>query len=708
MFYSCLRRLFPAKSSTRDCSRKMVVRQRLSLEHLEDRVLLTAGQYDTLATANVVSLTNYTKVQLFGNIDAGSDVDLYKVSLNAGDTLRADIDARSPDSGNPLPGNLDSILTIFDSVGNRLTYNDDAYDPDTGIYSLDSYLNFQAALSGIYYVGVSSYNNFYYNPNIANSGVGYSTGQYYLQLTKNPDTTPPSIDGAPTSNPNTQGWYNHPVTVHFTAWDYGSGVSSVTPDTTLSNQGANQFVTGYATDRAGNTSSYTVNGINIDLTAPTTTADEHGYHGEWVNHQVNISLSAADQNGLSGVQATYYTIDGGTAQTYNSGTGIVVSSPGVHNVTYWSVDNAGNVETGHTLTVQIDTMPPETSITSAPNSLTNNNNATFNMLGSDTGGSGLVRFEYQLDGSGNWTPTNEVLNLSGLTDGNHTLSVRALDAAGNVDPTPANYTWTVDTTPPDTSIVSHPNMLTNSTSATFTFHGTDALSGVAGFAYQLDGGNWTATTSPLTLTNLADGSHTLLVHAIDAAGNVDPNPASYTWTVDTVPPQIMDVKVHWGTSGVASLSSVAGRDLPWMGINQIEVVFSKDVVVNQNDLALSGLSVPSYGIANFSYNPTTHTAIWTLSSSPGIDHLTLALDGANDIHDQAGNLLSGGPTSQHLNVLPGDVSGDGVVNSSDLVLLRNNFTATTHTYNVLYDLDGDGTVDMTDYVLLRNLVGTHL
>ena len=39
--------------------------------------------------------------------------------------------------------------------------------------------------------------------------------------------------------------------------------------------------------------------------------------------------------------------------------------------------------------------------------------------------------------------------FTGLADGAHTLQARARDAAGNADPTPAAFTWTVDATPPD-------------------------------------------------------------------------------------------------------------------------------------------------------------------------------------------------------------------------------------------------------------------
>ncbi len=88
-----------------------------------------------------------------------------------------------------------------------------------------------------------------------------------------------------------------------------------------------------------------------------------------------------------------------------------------------------------------------------------------------------------------------------------------------------------DTTPPRTSIVSAPGAVTNTADATFGFISSKPGST---FACSLDGGALTPCTSPLTYPALAAGAHTFTVTATDPAGNVDPNPAAYAWTV--VPP----------------------------------------------------------------------------------------------------------------------------------------------------------------------------
>gem|GEM_PF-2365762 len=93
----------------------------------------------------------------------------------------------------------------------------------------------------------------------------------------------------------------------------------------------------------------------------------------------------------------------------------------------------------------------------------------------------------------------------------------------------------IDAVAPDTTITSHPANPSASASATFTFASSDGT-GVGHFEASLDGGAFATATSPASLTSLADGSHTFAVRAIDAAGNVDSSPASYTWTIDTTAP----------------------------------------------------------------------------------------------------------------------------------------------------------------------------
>lgn len=70
-----------------------------------------------------------------------------------------------------------------------------------------------------------------------------------------------------------------------------------------------------------------------------------------------VTLSAIDMPAVknSGVKATYYQLDGGEAQMYTQPFQL---PEGETTITYWSEDNAGNVETKKTVTRVIDTTPP--------------------------------------------------------------------------------------------------------------------------------------------------------------------------------------------------------------------------------------------------------------------------------------------------------------------------------------------------------------
>jgi hypothetical protein len=224
------------------------------------------------------------------------------------------------------------------------------------------------------------------------------------------------------------------------------------------------------------------------------------------------------------------------------------------------------------VTGDVETTPPDTTITANPAVLSNSNSAGFSFTGSDnmTPVASLT-FQCKLD-AGSFGTCTSPENLSGLSDASHTFRVRAIDQAGNVDPTPASYTWTVDTAPPDTSITAKPTNPTASTAASFSFSGSDSAgSGIASFECKLDAGSFAACTSPQAYSSLSDGSHTFSVRAIDQAGNLDPTSASYTWTVDTTPPDttITSNPPNPSNSGAASFG-FSGSDPGGSGVASFE------------------------------------------------------------------------------------------------------------------------------------------
>ena len=85
-----------------------------------------------------------------------------------------------------------------------------------------------------------------------------------------------------------------------------------------------------------------------------------------------------------------------------------------------------------------DTTPPETTFDSGPSGTVNSSSASF-AFSSDEAGS---TFECKLDAD-TFASCTSPKAYGGLSNGSHTFEVRATDAAGNTDATPASRTWTV-------------------------------------------------------------------------------------------------------------------------------------------------------------------------------------------------------------------------------------------------------------------------
>jgi subtilisin family serine protease len=85
-----------------------------------------------------------------------------------------------------------------------------------------------------------------------------------------------------------------------------------------------------------------------------------------------------------------------------------------------------------------DTTKPNTTILSGPSGRVSSRTATFRFRSNETGST----FQCKLD-SGAWKPCSSPKTFRNLARRQHTFSVRARDAAGNVDATPAKRTWTI-------------------------------------------------------------------------------------------------------------------------------------------------------------------------------------------------------------------------------------------------------------------------
>jgi len=166
-------------------------------------------------------------------------------------------------------------------------------------------------------------------------------------------------------------------------------------------------------------------------------------------------------------------------------------------------------------------------------------------------------------------------------------------------------------------------------------------------------------------------------------------------------------------------------ELPWNNVDQIKVVFSEDVDVEQGDLAVYGVDVPEYAFSGFGYDPAGFTATWTFAEPFGADKLLLVL--SDDVTDAAGNALdgewadevstwpsgdgtAGGDFRFRLNALAGDVDQSGEVRSSDTIKVRrkSNTVPGDPDYSCFYDVDGSGEIRSSDTIKVRRLSNTEL
>jgi parallel beta-helix repeat protein len=238
-----------------------------------------------------------------------------------------------------------------------------------------------------------------------------------------------------------------------------------------------------------------------------------------------ITANIADNNGGWGIYAEVGNTDGGG----NRATGNVELAQ-CYNVV---CDGSG--------TTPPELAPPDTQIVDQPTNPSNSTSASFIFTGVDDNTPlAELEFECRLDTEleAAFTSCENPQTYANLGAGTHFFDVRAVDLAGNADPSPARYVWTISLlppgVPPNTIIDSGPASETPVLDAMFTFSANEPD---VTFECSLDGAAFADCVSPMELSDLTLGVHDFRVRAIDMEGNIDPTPASYAWTI-TGPPVV--------------------------------------------------------------------------------------------------------------------------------------------------------------------------
>ena len=278
-----------------------------------------------------------------------------------------------------------------------------------------------------------------------------------------------------------------------------------------------------AVDLAGNQSGSTSYTWIIDLTPPPPPTITSGPPAVTASTGATFTFTDGEQTATFACR-----LDSASFTSCSSPVSYNGLTEGTHTFRVKAIDVAGNESTVTAYSWTIDTTrPPRPSITSAPDDPSNSASATFGFTDDDP----TATFRCRLDGS-SFAPCTSPITYNGLSEGNHTFRVEAVDAAGN-ESDPAQYSWTIDLTPPPPpEITSAPPDPSNSSSATFGFADDDHS---ATFRCRLDNDGFSSCSSPITYNGLGEGAHTFRVIARDPAGN-ESSITTYIWTIDLTPP----------------------------------------------------------------------------------------------------------------------------------------------------------------------------
>ena len=196
---------------------------------------------------------------------------------------------------------------------------------------------------------------------------------------------------------------------------------------------------------------------------------------------------------------------------------------GPHTVTVQALGLGGNPGGTASVTWVVDITAPASVLLAGPASPTNVTTAHFTFSSA-----GATSFTCSLDGAAAVACVSP-LDLPGIAEGPHAMTVAASDGAGNAA-LPGTALWVVDTTaPPTPSILTGPATTTNQTGVDFLVDNPDSSATVE---CNLDGAGWSTCPNPLHFTVSTPGSHSLAVRSTDQAGNHSLPTAGFNWTLN--------------------------------------------------------------------------------------------------------------------------------------------------------------------------------
>lgn len=245
------------------------------------------------------------------------------------------------------------------------------------------------------------------------------------------------------------------------------------------------------------------------------------------------------------------------------------TTPGTFNFTVSATDSiSGNGSNSYSITIPVPVSSANPPFVGAP--AATKNTKPFWVWAPGGGGIGIFRYQMGSESPGGWSLESTVeyyTPANALTEGAYVLYVQEKDSK-DLWSSSGSRTVIVDTTPPDTVIDSatpfSPVINSEYFSTISIFFSAPGETGPS-FECRYDNGSFATCSSP-AVYNLITGGHTLEVRAIDSAGNVDPTPAVYQWSVVG---KMVGAAYSWGLNRNGTLGNGAKDNLPHTIANKV-------------------------------------------------------------------------------------------------------------------------------------------
>jgi hypothetical protein len=290
-------------------------------------------------------------------------------------------------------------------------------------------------------------------------------------------------------------------------------------------------------DVAGNASAWRVEHVRIDKVLPTNTTSAPLPSNPGPDYSVAVTGTDAD----SGIARVDWQVDGGAIEQHASGDTVTISGLGTHTLKTRVADNAGNETAWRTDTVVIagtdSTRPTDTTVTAPAGWQADP--VTIDVTATDAGGAGVDAVMWRISQLNVPNSSQPIQTVSGdhatvtvADEGRWLLETRARDRAGNLSLAWRQHYINLDlTVPTDTTDIP----ATWQSSRTFSWSGTDALSGLETFEYMVDAGAPQTAAVGATVTVPSDGVFVIDHRVLDKAGQTS-GWSTQTLKVDTVDP----------------------------------------------------------------------------------------------------------------------------------------------------------------------------